>query len=338
MLKNPLLLAFFQQRAGVIRLGWSDRRLLSFLLLGLALLVATHVLLRTQLNSLLNEVLVHHGLTLIIVGTYYFVAALVLCRRIPRDHSASWLATTTVDQSQIQHYVRYRLFEFALMRSAIVLFLAIYLSLAATAGSSIGWEASWLSAKISLLICVVTVLAWVVGQSLPPTWGFSGRRTRPMRKYLSLKGNGRQALARLSLARLQRHAGNSQVAAFWVVPILLSLPIGVSVLAASLLVASWLLIGTCLRLGWIHGQAIRQVVAWFGATPLTLRHAVRLLSPGPILFCLTGLGGLLGLGILLDVPVVTSIVAIAIAIALIGVATALGFGVPQYSSTPKHHR
>jgi hypothetical protein len=122
MQKNPLLLAFFQQRAGVIRLGWSDRRLLSFLLLGLALLVATHVLLRTQLHSLLNEVLDHQGLTLIIVSTYHFVAALVLCRRIPRDHSASWLVTTTVDQSQIQHYVRYRLFEFALMRSAIVFF------------------------------------------------------------------------------------------------------------------------------------------------------------------------------------------------------------------------
>ena len=337
MLKNPLLLAFFQQRAGVIRLGWSDRRLLSFLLLGLALLVATHVLLRTQLNSLLNEVLVHQGLTLIVVGTYCFVAALVLCRRIPRDHNASWLATTTVDQSQIQHYVRYRLFEFALMRSAIVWLLAIYLSLAATAGASIGWEAGWLSAKISLLICGVTILAWVVGKSLPPTWGFSGRRTRPMRRYLSLKGNGRQALAKLSLARLQRHTANSQVAAFWVVPILLSLPIGVSVLAASLLVASWLLIGTCLRLGWIHGQAIRQVVAWIGATPLTLRHAVRLLSPGPILFYLAGLGALLGLGILLDVAVVTSMAAIGIAMALIGVATALGFGIPQCSFTPKHN-
>lgn len=328
MLKNPLVYAYFKQRVGLVRPGRADRRVIVYLLLGLVALVITHVLFSAQFHKLLNAILTHQRLTMIVIGVYSFVTALADPQRIIRDHKSSWLAATPVSRQQRREYIHYRLFELVIIRVGFALVLAGYLILAASGG--VGWNAIWLSAKLVLVICVVSVMTWIIAQSPMQLWFSRSRHKRPVHQYRPISGDGKHALAKLSLVRMRQRSG-SQAVSYWLIPVLIGLPIGVSLVTAGLLVTLWLLLGACARLWWIHGLTIRETVTWLGALPLEWWQVVRLLSPGPLLFWYAVLVGLLALGMVLGIPAVKSAVVAGIVFAILVITSTLAAWSPKPS-------
>lgn len=330
MLKNPLVYACLRRRVGIIRPGCADRRVIVYLLLGLVAMVFTHVLLSAQFHKLLIAILAHQRLTMIIIAVYSFATALADRQRIIQEHKSSWLAATAVSKQQLEEYVRYRLFELVIMRAGLTLVLAGYLLLGASGGAGVAWDAICLSAKLAILVCVVSIISWLIAQS-PMRPKFSRiRQNRSVRQYPPVNGGGQCALAKLSLLRMRQRSGSRGVS-YWLIPILIGLPIGISLLTAGLLVTVWLLLGVCARLWWIHGLTMREVVTWLGALPLTWWQVVRLLSPGPLLFWFAVLVGLFLLGVVLGAPAAKTAAVTGIVFALLFITSVLAAWSPRRS-------
>jgi hypothetical protein len=330
MLKNPLVYACLRRRVGIIRLGRADRRVIVYLLLGLVAMALTHVLLSVQFHKMVIAILAHQRLTMIIIGVYSFATALGDIQRINQDHKSSWLAATPVSKQQLGEYVQYRLFEFALIRAGLTLALAGYLLIGASGGAGVAWDVICLSAKLAVLIGVVSAISWLIAQS-PVRLRFTRlRQNRSVHQYPPVNGDGQRALAKLSLVRMRQRSG-SRAVSYWLIPILIGLPIGVSLLTAGLLVAVWLLLGVCARLWWIHGLTIREAVTWLGALPLTWWQVVRLLSPGPLLFWFAALLGLFSLGVVLGAPAAKTAAVTGIVFAMLFITSVLAAWSPRRS-------